>query len=409
MLGLVAALGLAAFLVISIWSSYELYQARADYEAVFGEPDLLSLAPVEPASEENAATWLVAGANAIVGAPKTAWLTRLSRTPASEWSDEDRERAQELIEVNRPALTLLERASAGAGSSFGIDYDNGAYAQLPDFLALLRAHKMVAIKARSDFADGDVTSFREALTLMSSFTRALSGETLLISTLVVLTLDLDYFDQLQEAIAAGVDDPYWLVEIQLGLENRNRRDLLWRSLAADGAVAESLTTATVQDAMPERITGFGSGLPGILGRPATRSLQASFLRAPTETAAWIDRPYSQWLAGQRELQPPGLRWAGNSFTHGNPMNTVARLQATETVRRLALEAMRLSLARSKTGSYPTEDHLPETDPFSGSPCLRSNDPSGGAQLECPGALKLFGAAFDKRVESANLFSWRLPG
>lgn len=409
-LATLAVIGLVAFLAFSIRSSRELEQAQSDYAMLFGEPDLFALAPAEPEADDNAATWLVAGANAVVRVPKSRWLARLSRTPASKWSEEDRRAADEMIATNQPAFELLERATGCSSSSFGIKYEDGALARLPDFFALLKAHRLVSIRARTRFAVGETAAFRADLRLMSLFANAISQESLMISSLIVLTLDLDYLDVLQEALVGGVGDPDWLDEVRSALARMARRELVWRALRAEGAIAASLSTTTVQDSMMEQRAKFGPDLPGLLGWPATRRLQASFLRASTEAASRIDRPYGEWINGGPKTAASSLHWPGSGRINGPPlMNAIGRLQAGETARLLALEAVRLSRTRAVGGSYSAYSLLPKADPFAGSACRRSTGDDGGPVLECPAAFELFESSVgQRRSESANLFRWRLP-
>lgn len=408
-LALVAVVGLAGFLFSSVSSARELAQARRDYVALFGEPDLSALGPAEPNADDNVATWFTAGARALVRFPDGLDPRGFRRTPASEWSAETRQFAEEVIATNRPAFELLERAVGCSSSSFGIEYEDGAYARVPDFLELLDAHKLVSTRARLRLAAGDLPAFRSDLALMAHLADALAAESLLISSVFVLSLDLDYLDLLEDALETGLSDSPWLEQIRSTLEGMHRREVVWRALRSEGAVADVIATHKVQDAMPELVAIFGPTLPGVLSRPAVRRLQASFLRGPVDAASWIDRPYGDWLEQGTDPESRSLAWEGNSWDpHPHLMKAIGRLQAGETARLLALEAVRLSRARADTGSYPAESRLPAVDPFAGSPCRREVDDHQAIVLECPGARKLFETGVGRRrTDGANLFRWRL--
>lgn len=396
-------LSLAAFLALSIYATRVLERAEQAYTTVFGEVSLVEIGPPAPPSEQNAATWLLAGSAAIIDIADRGLPSRLSRTREETWSESERKMVARTLEANRPAFELLERALNCTGSSLGIQYADGTYAQVPDFGALSKAHRLVLTRTRIALANEDAAAVADGLRLMTAFTDALARESLLISAMIVMKFDLGYLHAVREALERGLGDSMWLEEVDSSVADMNRRDMLWRAFRVQGAAAHSFSIAAMEQA------GGGSPMLARLARPAFRIMKASLLQAPTDAAGRLDTPFSVRAQGDPKPEPRPLHWPGIPSNLPLLMNSIGKQQAHETTRQLTVEAIRLTREQLATGSYPDDDRLPAADPWTASPYERSVEPDGSLVLASPRALEFYRANGARRNSAfADLFRWKLP-
>jgi hypothetical protein len=210
------ALLLAGLIVVALavtwgarwYSTHRLERAMRRFEAEAGSLDLAAYAP--PAIEDrrqNAALWLRAGADALYFDPRqSALLERRIVALGEPWPADDTAAFGALLADHAAARQLLGRAALLERSSFEIRYQDGADADIPDFLTLLRAGRLLAVECDFRQQRGETDAALAALHLLERLTAAQRSESVLIALLAGSATERLYLDRL-EAVLRATDDP----------------------------------------------------------------------------------------------------------------------------------------------------------------------------------------------------------
>ncbi len=404
-LALLLVVVLVASLAFSVYCNRRLARASERFAAVLGSPDLNRFVLPELPDADNAATWLVAGANAVVVSEEEGdFLRSVSRTAA--WSDDHEERVARILEVNRPALELLRRALDCPASNFGIDYTKGADAELPELMELMRAGRLLWFEARLALSAGDEERFHTALATLERLTEALAGESLAISSLIVMALDHSALDLAHRVVTARAPAPGLLDAVESALAGTDRRELLRRSLAAEGSM---LATTSLRLLSGVEEGTVASRLLALLESPAYRLLQAGGLEDYAGLGAMAERPFA-------EVRVPGEESAEGLFNsllgrilYPNLIDFVGKVKIAESVSTLAREAIRLRRHHLATGAWPEPLEQLGPDPYSGQAVSVEARPDGGLALTARGALALW-REWNQHQPFAGEphFTWVLP-
>lgn len=405
-LGLLLVVALAVLLALDLAASRRLAAAQERFEADVAPLEYASLLRPALDNTSNAATWIQAGASALVlSAEHQEAAAELARRKGSEWSAADRDVAAALAAEAGPAFELLEKSLSIAASDFGIEYPAGINAELPDLMPLLRVVRLARIRGSLAVHQGERRRALRDLAIIGRVGDALGDESLLITAIVTMGADWHYLGLLKEALPLLESGD--LERIAADLARRGRGVTLERALRADATMVSRTSAADFADA-----TSNGRGL---LARPVVWLSSGWYKR---ETARALDSfrllignlqrtvPEGERLMAERSFDGPGehmlvpnLRW------------TVARYRATEAARLLAASALATRLAGLATGAYAVEPILlpaTEPDPFAGGEITFERRADGSALLAAPAAAELWEARDSNQRRPPPPFAWELP-
>ncbi|MCP4547112.1 MAG: hypothetical protein GY835_11655 [bacterium] len=210
---------LIASLALHLYGRVRFAQAEARFEAEVGSLDFARVESPQLAEEENAATWLVAGAAAIVLSNDDRLLIHDAvNTPHAGWSREQDKTLRALVERNRGGLETLHRAVIFEQSDYGIVLPDGrASTRVPDLHRLLSAAKLLHVEARLAFADEDAARGLVMAKTLSRFSTSLTREHTVISPLVGNAIETCLHGVVAEVVgstAAWAADPTLLAELE---------------------------------------------------------------------------------------------------------------------------------------------------------------------------------------------------
>jgi len=398
---------LAAMLAIRWWGQARLKQATTAFEQEIGSLDPSRFLLPELPDDENAAVWLLAGAQAVVipSDASSAWKEGLS-VPLESWTPELREAVVELVESNQPGIELLARALPLERSNFGIRYDEGMDAEIPQVLELWRAGRLVRLDARTALGNGQIDRLDSDIAILDQLASSLGQESQLITALITVSLDRLLVETVSDVVHSSLTEPTLLRDLHNRLEERDRVELLRRAFASEAALAAT----TSADQLVTDNTGLVSSVSYRLWEPWAI---ATLLEGHTELAGSLDAP----LVAIRDhyYSEQGLP-AWNMFGMLLPhlLDAVGKVKAYETSRWFALESLKLRLGCLEHGRYPSmaETGLAElnlTEPFAGGPIVIEPMPDGGIVLAAPQALDLWSELYvdSEHVGSPPLY-WHLP-
>jgi len=393
---------LIASLALHLYGRVRFAQAEARFEAEVGSLDVAHIESPQLPEEENAATWLVAGAAAIVLSNDD--LQRIHdavNTPESGWSREQEETLRALVERNRGGLETLHRAASCEQSDYGIVLPDGRVsARVPDLLPLLSAGKLLHVEARLAFADEDVASGLAAARTLSRLSTSLTREHTVIAPLVgnaVETWLLGVVAELLRSAAAWAAQPTLLAELEAMLPVDDplataRRILIEAAWAESSAVRLGWQLGE-SDEPPAGISRY------LFGHLAG----AEILEAVRHQVELVGVPYGSVPDRFAPGSAPSPLRPHKRHAHAvTPFSkAVAKLQSTASQRQLiraAIALRRIGIARE---SYPRERpsiaELDEPDAFTGRLMVYQLRDDGSLRLEFAGAAELDRSLRQRRI------------
>lgn len=408
--GTVVVLLLAMRFGLRVYSTARLERAQERFTSEAGPLELAAYAPppVEE-REENAAAWLRAGAAALIlSDEETAFLADRVRSLASGWSAEDAERMEAVLRRHAPARELLQRAADLEASSYEIEYARAAEIEIPNFIPLLTAGRLLTTESDYRLARGDLEGARLALRTLERLVASLRRESLVITALVGSALERMWLGQVQ-ALAAGTASPGVVAALAADLEHLERTAVpAKKPFAADGAFTSMNLSRVVSD-----FSGPGWFLVGSWHRPLASSLllerfvllverlqeplaeQDVAALEPRTTPVWVDWVGADMLADQ--LVP--------NFYDG-----LQKEQATLAARRLARAGLAVRLQGLTEGGYPQGLPEPVRSPFTGEEALYERQPDGSVVLALPEDAAAWETISAPRSPSgvAPPFRWQMP-
>jgi hypothetical protein len=393
---------LAALAVARWWGQRRLAQATAQFEQTSGPLDPSRFLLPEVPDEDNAATWLMAGAQAIVipEVATTAWNEGLE-VRIDEWTPEILSSAESLIESNEPGFELLTRALPLEESTFGIHYDEGVDAEIPPLIELWRAARLIRLDARLAMLEGDRDRVSRGIALLDRLSRSLLQESFLISALIALSTERLILDTTLDVVRWPETDRALILDLQTRVAALDPIALLRRALCSEATLAATTS-------LGKRY----SGDVGFLVRQQTRFVEpfmaATLLEGYMEMSSLLAEPFA--TIREYYFSKDGLpAWNVYGILLPNLLDAIGRAKAIETGQVLALEALRLRLVCLQTGTYPTSLGIEIVEPFAGGPILIERAPEGGLDLAAPLALALWSELYEggDQVKPPPL-TWRLP-
>lgn len=343
---------LAAALAVSAHGRYQLRSATALYEKQVGslDPGAYNLGSVPVG--ENASTWITAGSIATELTPEEIKLLgRVSRhARGADWGEADTVAFTAMLERLEPALEILHRAAPLEQSNFHVNYRLDERIGRHEFLAIMRAARIMKSEARLALRNGDDDRFFLAAQTLSRIAVALEREPEFVALLIGITSEIALHDLIKEAITVRTIDQDLLTRFEELIPTFDLRAQLKTMIAS--------TTARQMTDLHQWNDGPGGYLTG----PATGAYLLETAMFATEN---LDRPFAEMLA---EAPQPGMVTESilEAFTWARPMSgirpirpvrrntvhSVARTQGTLALRNLTRLALRLASTRLETGAYP---------------------------------------------------------
>lgn len=400
-IALVALLVAALAAGVRFWGVHRLEQARLQFEAEVGSTDLAGYILPPLSREENAAVWLRAGAEAVVPAGDSDLIARLSGPDIGAVPAEDLAAGEELMTRNGAAFELLERARGLSESTFGVRYDQGFDAELPPLIELLKAARLIRADGRLALAGGESERLRRDLDILDAMSEALARESFLIASLMGLAIDRLWVATVHDVLTSGQDDASLLQSLERELGQRDRREVLRRSLAAEGAALLAARGG------PETIGGMslGNRISLYLWEPYQL---AGLLRLHSDLSRAAEGTWAE-ARGRFANGSQGRSSTVAKILFPNLLATIDKLQANELARRLAAAAVALRLEVLATGSYPQSLEPTPDDPYAGGSILYERRADGSVLLSAPDAMRLWQQDNSGVVEHQRPpFDWLLP-
>ena len=395
-LGALLLLALVVSLVMHLTGRSKYAASVAAFQEVLGDvvPDprpaalmaqIASYAPEPVADVDNAARYLVAGAEAVVwGEGEYDVVRELAAMPVADWAVEQRQILTRVLDRNRGALDTMSSAVPLPDHDFGLDYDDIMNVEVPDLLGQLRAGVLLSLEGRLALTEGDLDLGFEALDNLDRMSRALREEEVLIFSLVAHVTErmaLHAIVEILESDEAWARDPEVLARAESWLLDDDLATYTREVVALDSAVL----SYSMLLGHPEEF----------LERPALSKLSrylvghryaGHFLDQGRQTAVLVEKPFGT----HREIYDAPAPEGVSGMILGNYRNAVAKAQAALSQRQLVRNAIALRRAGLDRGSYlgACAGVTGQPDPFLGEPPTCEIDADGSLRLELVGAREM---------------------
>ena len=361
-----------------------------------------------PAIEDqlNAASWLEAGAGAVVWSDDDKETVKEAiSAPYGEWSPDLKNRVSATLERQQGALTTLHQAAGLEECSWGIDYNKGIHAEIPVYPSLVWAQRLLWAQARQAFGAGEPDAGLTAVATMARMATCMEGESDEVMTLLGVAMEAWTLDAMKDALASPEG---------------------WAGSAAVLDRLQALVPATDLDAMLRRAivnwagklklaieSGDRGWVSPVSNQPVAALAQAKaedVIRAARAAMDLVDRPCGtdpERFAHFPEVLPEPERGLVIGKDGGiNLAAMVARAQSASASRQALRAAIALRRIGSAEGSYPRDrSRVPELllpDPFTGRDIAYTVSADGSARLDLDGALDLLEPYVNSRKIAADL-------
>ncbi|MCI0658797.1 MAG: hypothetical protein L0170_17225, partial [Acidobacteria bacterium] len=394
MLGLVA-MALVAWDLLKVYGRHRLREARAAFEREVGTLDLGAYELPAVSEEKNAATWLTAGAEALIffgeddksGGEKKL-IADLAAKPASKWSKDDDTRMEAIVARNAGGFLILDHARSCITSNFYIDYPHVASTKLPRLFDFIYAAKLLRAKARLEFRRGRLEESARTAEMLGSLAASMEREPVLIVLMVGGTVERLQLSAVQDLVQSSSENRDLLTRLGSSLLTTNLTAQYRRSLVVDSAWMMGEIYEEGNQAKP-RLPSFPWAM-----RQMPDLAAAQLLDLQRESASIVEDPYPV----TRKATPPSV--SRGSFLTGswdegvleNRLNAAARISSVLSNRRLAALAIGLRLGAEEACRYPSDlsasAEAQEPDSFTGKPLHYRVRADGSAELTSPGAAEM---------------------
>ena len=385
------------------WGLARLARASEQFETDVGLLDRSVFLLPELEDGENAATWLLSGAEGVeISEEQGTVLNEALAVPTDEWSPELREAVAEFLDSNSTNLSLLERALPLGDSSYGIRYDEGVHAAKPDLIALRRAGRLTQLDARFATLQQDATRLQRDIAILDRLAESLSRESMLITALIAISLDRLLIETAHGVVLADDVAPELLKDLRRRLQDRDRAELLRTAVAHEGTMAATTPMAELSSVELDLIDR-------VLGSAFEPHSAAMLLEGYTDLANNLDQPYSA-ISDFYYADEAALR-SWNTFGMLLPylLDVIGRVKVYETSRMLALGAIELRLACLDRGEYPIDLGSDLYEPYAAGPISYELEDSGESVLMAPQAIELWNAESSETSElGPPPLTWNLP-
>lgn len=396
--------------------------AMERFETEIGTLDPVAHTPPELPDEDNAAFWLKQGAEAL---SSLSGDERVALNELWEKEGDPGPGVEALLERHAVALEHLHRAGELRASSWGVRYDAGTDAPLPEMLPHLWSKKTLAADARAALATGDRQRLLADARALAALRRALENEPLLACQMLAMSIELAQHELVQQALLHET----LLHETLSGDESRLSSvpsvDAIFEELAEllDAGDAGRALRASFAVEAARMIQGFDSMVAdeGALWHRLRNVPMRMW--APMEYASGVDFYYRLAKATEMPVGEIALYLSSNaSSTPGRRtmartlvpylVDSVKKSRASAAARRLAGLAIEARLHAVEHGAFP--EHLESlagaglADPYSGGDLHYTKRPDGSAVVSFPDGQALWQKENPSSPHYHPRFVWHLP-
>jgi len=358
---------LTAIPAIRLYGSSEYKKALSDSGEL--NLDLASFEKGEIPDHQNAATWLQAGAAAIIWSPEDGdVIADVSKSgPYETWPEDLRRRIRDMLERHRGALETIHNAAELQESNYKIRYRDGLDAEIPDLLSLMQAARTLLAEARIRAADGDEEQLLLVLATMGRLSMSLEEERTLITDLIGIACERLLWIVTAEVIS--VDQPWaaqpeFLENLRAILPPTNTATMITGTLDAWTAImlSDPSLGERSEDLKTLRDVSFFS-------RTFESLNQAAVLNIRSDVLELLNTPFGRTPQRFTDLAPPTLAPNRNGIheDHYGFLRALARSQSIAAQRQLVLAAITLRTIGATEGAYPQQapeiKELVKPDPF----------------------------------------------
>lgn len=406
-------LGLAAAVIVLLvplaglglhaYGAARLAAAMPEYEAEIGSLDYAKLERPAPPKEENAAEWLMAGAGAIVWSEAEKDLVDRAMLPRSDWTAEVDENVRKLLATNRGALETMAKAVRCEASHYPIRYSDGADAEIPNLLSLLKASQLLTAEARLAMAEGDAETAVVSLATVARLVDSQEAEPTLITLLVGVAIER----YLGRAVADAVESSEpWAPGLLDAYEDMAPK----LDVIARGREIYSIDAGVMIDALRFGYTKDGRIWPSLPFRYLLGDLAGVEM---LKSARWLHQvtvePYGRDPARYDAGPRPWLLHKQDGWddvqvlTHAH-----GKFQAAMAQRQLLRAGVELRRLGGYGAERPAIEALETENPFTGKPLGYERQADGSVRIAVDGAKELFETLYYINKERVSVFSLVLP-
>lgn len=406
----VALLGVAVPLLLVVVAlglrfhgSGQLARSESRFIEEVGLLDPRAYAPPPVSGAENAATVLVAGAEALILSSKDQLVIgKLLNTRHDRWSEEERGAARGLIARSGAALALLHRAQDLPKSNYGISRDDGLEVSLPPLSALSLSARLLDLQGRLALTEGRGEQMLRCYETLGRLAASLEQERILQPLRIGVDAERRQLALARELLGAGAPDTLVLDRLEAGLSSVDLIDAYRADMASSAA----------------QVLPYLSGENGSSEMPLPRRMWSAVM-GPLSGARVLDIYRRQ--TSVLDLPYPEARAALEQAKRGGDITLVEKLIGDDpglaggiafrgaSLRRLAAVAFRLGRHAVTTGAYPIDlagdPQATLPDPLTGRPLALEPLDGGGVRLGVPGALEELTRLGEP--QRARLYAWRL--
>jgi len=343
-------------------------------------------------NDENAAAWLQAGAGAIVRSDEEKKvLAQAGYVPYEEWSKELRREVRDALDRHSGALETMHMAANLERSSYDIRYSEGFHLELPDFLQLIDACRVLMLEVRVALADGNEQRTLTSLATMARLAESLKSEPTTITALVGIACERMMLTVAGEVVGSTqpwIGNTDFLAELEATIPVASGTMFVGHLYDGWVAVMElelNRWTAGTSTLEPEADLGLEE-LADVGRREIAhnRSQLLSLLDTPYgDDPGVFDDPAQLTLIKSER---------GSSADIKGFLKAIMRFQAALAQRQLVRAGIALRRHALEHGVYPAElpatGELTNPDPFTGRPLIYEPRPDGSLVLTLDGALEL---------------------
>jgi len=404
-----AGLGLIGMLAIQAYGARQLADASRRYEREVGPLTVRAFVRPKVAVEQNAATWQRPGVLAVVLFPgDQALVGSLSAKRFAAWTAEETAGIAAILERNRPAIELLERARRMKASNWEIPYEQGTTAKLPNLLAAMDAAKLLVARGRLALGRGDRETAMASAETVGALSRSHEAESVAIVLMIGLAIEKLHIGLVHELATSELTTPQELDRLEASMCDENLTRAVRQSLRGNAAaIAHDVDSAST-----------ASEIHGVIHRSIYRALRKLVAAAVIESHQSAEKRFGepvQTPAGDSdEENRKGGWWKHVISVYGANFESVsARATATASARDLARLAIALRREALAAGRYP--ERLPTiagvsaNDPLTGAPRVYEVRADGSAELRSTATLEIVrSVAPDGQGFFESLYRFTLP-
>jgi len=399
---------LAAVPAFRLYATHRFSTAKSRFEREVGSLELASCDRPDVPDQENAATHIRAGIDALVLAKDDSIVVDIvNERPASEWTPADRAKLESIVERNATAIGLFDRARSMTRSNWHIEYRHGGIANFSKFKAGIYAARMLRARARLALASNDLPTAIGVAEDLGAMARSYESEPSAPILMIGSTIERLQQSVLQDLTARN----------DLTAEEIARLEASVSGVDLSKAHSEAVRVFAVRWLQELRNDPHveNYSVPGM--RLFRRGVEDLIAAAVIERQIGIPGTLGKAIAGPRSAETDatrgGILEAVLDMHESEMISISARMVATESSRDLARLALALRSAELATGAYPAAlpsvQGVATSDPLTGTDRVYTTHDDGTAEIAAKTTQAILGTYFREALGvNRELYRWTLP-